>query len=190
MLTSVTIVFSSMEITFNNATYAVQNLFSYWLVVLQYCVQSSVHYTYVNHKYLLNDSYSTCDKLIRYIYLRSLEKWSQTSSICTTDFNYLISGINMFMYVYSLRYFLVSFRIVNIKMESIQRSLQETLIVTQCLGLLPVHGICGEVKDLKFKWKSWKVLYTLLVLCGISLCNITSIYETMQFGVVLYTLSE
>lgn len=96
----------------------------------------------------------------------------------------------MFMYVYLLHYFLGSFHIAKVEMENIQKSLQETLIVTQCFGLLPVHGICGQVQDLKFRWKSWKVLYTLIVFCGISLCNITSIYETMQYGVVLYTLSE
>lgn len=51
------------------------------------------------------------------------------------------------------------------KDQNLQKSLKIVTILANCFGLLPVDGITSDcTKNLKFKWKSLKVVYTVFLL--------------------------
>lgn len=51
------------------------------------------------------------------------------------------------------------------KQQGIQNSMRFVVILANCFALLPVEGIKSKhTNDLKFTWKSLKIIYTMIVL--------------------------
>lgn len=49
---------------------------------------------------------------------------------------------------------------------SFRKSISQTLVFGQLLGLMPICGITSDLSDLKFKWKSFRCLHFVVVLLG------------------------
>lgn len=62
--------------------------------------------------------------------------------------------------------------------------------MAQCFGLFPLYGIRGEVDDLRFSWKSWKILHTFTVLCGILFCDATCLLRTLENGIRMFKFGK
>ena len=46
---------------------------------------------------------------------------------------------------------------------SFQKSISQTLILGQILGLMPLHGITKSSQDLQFKWKSFRCFFFIVI---------------------------
>lgn len=69
-------------------------------------------------------------------------------------------------------------------------SLRPILQMAQCFGLFPLQGIHGEIEDLKFSWKSWRIIHSILVLCGIAFCDIACLTKTFEFGIKMFKFGK
>lgn len=49
---------------------------------------------------------------------------------------------------------------------SFRKSISQTLVFGQLLGLMPICGITSDLSDLKFKWKSFRCLHFAVVSLG------------------------
>ncbi|XP_018319394.1 gustatory receptor for sugar taste 64f-like [Agrilus planipennis] len=67
----------------------------------------------------------------------------------------------------------------SLKRDSLHYCMKNILILSQICAFIPVDGISGCPHDLKFRWRSYKTIYTLLVLLLQTIYTlITIIYAT------------
>ncbi|KAK5638896.1 hypothetical protein RI129_013191 [Pyrocoelia pectoralis] len=58
------------------------------------------------------------------------------------------------------------------------KSIAFVVILGQIFGIMPLNGVKGSnERCIHFKWRSWKVLYTLLIVIGSLFCTCMSIYQ-------------
>lgn len=75
--------------------------------------------------------------------------------------------------------------------QTFHQSCVDLLTFAQCLGLFPLSEIRdAEPKKLKFKWLSFKMLYSAVLFVLILLCSATSIYKAFSSDTVFYALGE
>nr|QUP79579.1 gustatory receptor 3 sugar taste 64e [Monochamus saltuarius] len=73
--------------------------------------------------------------------------------------------------------------------QTFHQSCKDLLTFAQCLGLFPLGEIRhSERRKLKFKWLSFRMLYSALLFVLILLCSVTSIYKAFNRGMVFYNL--
>lgn len=65
--------------------------------------------------------------------------------------------------------------------RSLQDSIKIIAIFANCIGLLPVNGVTSDfASDLKFSWKSLKVVYTFVLLLLGSVRLVASVLYLFQ----------
>ncbi|XP_031346284.1 gustatory receptor for sugar taste 64f-like isoform X1 [Photinus pyralis] len=63
------------------------------------------------------------------------------------------------------------------------KSFAFVVLLGQVFGIMPLSDACGPHEHcIYFKWKSWKVLYTLLVVVGSVFCGWSTIYHMANHG--------
>lgn len=63
-----------------------------------------------------------------------------------------------------------------------EKSLRFVVILANCFGLLPVSGVISEEESLHFKWKSSKVLYSLIMTMAASYTLIVGVIYLTQWS--------
>lgn len=74
--------------------------------------------------------------------------------------------------------------------NNIYSCLRPTLAMAQCFGLMPLQGINDGADKLKFTWRTWRIVYSVMVLCGISFCGVTCLLKTFETGVKMFKLGK
>lgn len=74
--------------------------------------------------------------------------------------------------------------------DDLHSSLRPILIMAQWFGLVPLAGLRDGPEGLRFSWWSWRILHTLLVMCGISFCFAACFYGTIETGIRMFRFGE
>jgi hypothetical protein len=69
--------------------------------------------------------------------------------------------------------------------------LKAVLTIAQIVGNFPVDNLrCDEPNKLRFRFKSWKVLYAVLMSLGYIVCCVFSFYKALTARILLNELSK
>lgn len=77
------------------------------------------------------------------------------------------------------------------KEKSFHKSIAFVLLLAQCFGQLPVQGIlCNDVQSLRFSWKSWRTVYSILICVGAAFISLMQIASLLTKGMNLFEISK
>lgn len=76
--------------------------------------------------------------------------------------------------------------------EKVCLYVRDVVIFGQICGLFPLENVATDkhVARMKFEWKSWKLLYTIILFIGFFICFVTGIRKAFIRGTLLVQLGE